>query len=81
MSLATPSGAVYTSFPLVALAGRSALPAGAHTRLFRQRTGLVGEVLRSDGAVIERALITPNTASFTVRFEVVPGPDLGADPT
>ncbi|MBO0683224.1 MAG: hypothetical protein J2P45_08730, partial [Candidatus Dormibacteraeota bacterium] len=81
ISLTTPGGVDYTSFPLVALAGRSALPAGAHARLFRQRGSLVGEVLTAGGAVIQRALVTPKPAGFTVRFEVAPGPDLGADPT
>ncbi|MBO0683673.1 MAG: hypothetical protein J2P45_10990 [Candidatus Dormibacteraeota bacterium] len=81
VSLTSPSGAAYTSFPLVALAGRPALPAGAKARLFRQGAGLVGEVLTSNGAVIQRAVLTPKAASFTVRFEVLPGADLDAKPT
>jgi len=80
VTLASPSGRVYTSLPLCMLAGRTVMPAGtvAHTTL--ENGVLHTRMLSRTGGVVSDAVLRPSAQSFTVSFSSPPGADHGALP-
>lgn len=75
INVATPLGLQYTSFPLTALAGFSALPKGATRQLRKVGADLIGTVAAADGTALETARLTPGPTSFTVTFTSRVGSD------
>lgn len=74
VTLASPSGRVYTSLPLCALAGRADLPAGAVARTTLEGGALHTRLLAHDGTVLSDAVLRPAAQSFTVSFSAAVGP-------
>ncbi|HVB52994.1 MAG TPA: hypothetical protein VNF24_02225 [Candidatus Acidoferrales bacterium] len=70
----TPSGRVFTRFPLVALAGRLGVPGGVRVAVSRTFTGLVANATTTAGRLISRATLTATPSFFTVTFEATLGP-------
>lgn len=80
LTVETPSGPVYTRFPLTALAGRSSVPQGLQISVRRTLTGLVATASTTTGNLISRATLTASPSFFTVSFEATLGPDTGLAP-
>ncbi len=68
VTLASPSGRVYTSLPLCMLAGRAAYPPGtvAHTTL--EHGALHTRMVGRDGTLLSDTVLRPAGQSFTVSF-------------
>lgn len=73
-------GVVYTSFPLVALAGWTDLPDGVSVALSRTPTGLVATATTGNHLLLDRATVTTTPTFFTVSFQAALGPDRGQHP-
>jgi hypothetical protein len=73
VTLASPSGRVYTSLPLCMLAGRDVFPAGTTARTTLEHGALRTRMLARNGAVLSDATLRPSARSFTVSFAGVPG--------
>lgn len=74
LSVETLAGRVFTRFPLVALAGRTAVPGGVVLVVKRTATGLVATATTTTGKLISRATLTAGPTFFTVSFEASLGP-------
>ena len=68
VTLASPSGSIYTSLPLCMLAGRTSLPAGATARTTLENGALHTRLLSRTRAVLSDAVLRPAAQSFTVSF-------------
>ncbi|HET9051066.1 MAG TPA: hypothetical protein VFO60_05145 [Candidatus Dormibacteraeota bacterium] len=66
--VASPSGALYTSLPLTALAGRSVFPRGTRTRVEPTPSGLTVDTVAPTGEVLVHTVVTTTPTSFTVGF-------------
>ena len=67
-------GLVYTSFPLVALAGWSDLPDGVTVSLHRTASGLVATAVTGNHLLLDRATVSAWPNFFTVSFQAALGP-------
>ncbi|HEV7679802.1 MAG TPA: hypothetical protein VGQ42_14660 [Candidatus Dormibacteraeota bacterium] len=81
VSLASADGRVYTSLPLCALAGRAAIPSGAHAHTTLTGHVLTTTMVAADGTVLSQATLTPSPSSFTVSFTAPLGPQRALAPS
>jgi hypothetical protein len=80
LTVETPSGRVFTRFPLVALAGRTALPGSVAVVVRRTAAGLMATAATETDKLISRATLITSPSFFTVSFEAALGPDTGLPP-
>jgi hypothetical protein len=81
VTLAAPDGRVYTSLPLCALAGRAAIPNGAHAHTTLNGHVLTTTLIAADGTVLSSATLRPGPSSFTVSFAAPLGPQRSIAPS
>lgn len=80
-TVTSPSGAEYSNFPLMALAGTSAVPNGAHVEVSRQGSTITERVTAPHGgALLQTVSVGLAPAWFTVTYSVSPGPDYASAP-
>lgn len=73
VTLASPSGRVYTSLPLSAIVGRNVFPSGTTARTTLESGALHTRMIARDGTVLSDAVLRPSARSFTVSFSALPG--------
>src|SRR5207245_5381288 len=73
VTLASPSGRVYSSLPLCMLAGRATLPAGTVARTTLDGGVLHTRMVAADNTVLSDAVLRPAAQSFTVTFSARAG--------
>jgi hypothetical protein len=77
----SPTGAEYSNFPLMALAGAREVPNGAHVDVSRQGSTITERVIApKSGALLQTVSVALAPASFSVTFSVTPGPDYASPP-
>jgi hypothetical protein len=81
VTLASPSGHVYTSLPLTVLAGRSSFPDGTVARTTLEDGVLQTRMIGLDNTVLAVAVLRPAAQSFTVSYSAPIGPDRGLTPS
>jgi len=80
VTVASPSGRIYTTLPLCALIGRTALPDGVTARTTVQRGALHTRLRSPSGALLADAILDPSPQSFTVSFSAPLGPSPQSTP-
>jgi hypothetical protein len=80
VTLASPNGRVYTSMPLIALAGRGGMPNGARAKTSVQDGLLTTRMTDAAGHLLCLAKLKASASSFTVSFAAPVGPSPGLTP-